>query len=101
MSRNQALPSDGGTLAIVVNGVNHALLAEHHLDAAQPGNRIIGAGLGLQRQGAYVEVVSNDAALRIKAAHIGLAARSTCRFRPMAATSTRRDGEPLKARTAG
>jgi PhoH-like ATPase len=65
----------GGTLAIVVNGVNHALLDEHHLDAAQPGNRIIGAGLGLQREGAYVEVVSNDAALRIKAAHIGLAAK--------------------------
>lgn len=65
----------GGTLAIVVNGVNHALLDEHRLDAAQPGNRIIGAGLGLQREGAYVEVVSNDAALRIKAAHIGLAAK--------------------------
>ncbi len=65
----------GGTLAIVVNGVNHALLAEHHLDAAQPGNRIIGAGLGLQRDGAHVEMVSNDAALRIKAAHIGLAAK--------------------------
>lgn len=65
----------GGTLAIVVNGVNRALLDEHHLDAAQPGNRIIGAGLGFQRQGAHVEVVSNDAALRIKAAHVGLAAK--------------------------
>lgn len=65
----------GGTLAIVLNGVNHALLEEHYLDPAQSGNRIIGAALGLQRQGAHVEVVSNDAALRIKAAHIGLAAK--------------------------
>ena len=65
----------GGTLAIVVNGVNRALLEEHHLDVAQSGNRIIGAALGLKRDGASVEVVSNDAALRIKAAHIGLAAK--------------------------
>ena len=65
----------GGTLAIVLNGVNHTLLAEHYLDAASPDNRIIGAALGLQRDGTEVEVVSNDAALRIKAAHVGLAAK--------------------------
>ncbi len=65
----------GGTLAIVLNGVNHTLLAEHHLDPASPDNRIIGAALGLQRAGTEVEVVSNDAALRIKAAHVGLAAK--------------------------
>ncbi len=65
----------GGTVAIVLNGVNHTLLAEHYLDAASPDNRIIGAALGLQRDGTEVEVVSNDAALRIKAAHVGLAAK--------------------------
>nr|MDQ3354625.1 PIN domain-containing protein [Actinomycetota bacterium] len=65
----------GGTLAIVVNGLSHALLEEHHLDVTQSANRIIGAALGLQRDGAPVEVVSNDAALRIKAAHLGLAAK--------------------------
>ncbi|MGH9264691.1 MAG: PhoH family protein [Acidimicrobiales bacterium] len=65
----------GGTMAIVLNGVNHGLLAEHYLDTAKPDNRIIGAALGLQHQGTPVEVVSNDAALRIKAAHVGLAAK--------------------------
>ncbi|MGH9178311.1 MAG: PhoH family protein [Acidimicrobiales bacterium] len=65
----------GGTLAIVLNGVNHTLLGEHYLDAASPDNRIIGAALGLQLGGADVEVISNDAALRIKAAHLGLAAK--------------------------
>ncbi|HEX2118181.1 MAG TPA: PhoH family protein [Acidimicrobiales bacterium] len=65
----------GGTLAIVLNGVNHGLLAEHYLDTAKSDNRIIGTALGLQHQGTPVEVVSNDAALRIKAAHVGLAAK--------------------------
>ena len=65
----------GGTLAIVLNGVNHTLLAEHYLDPSKPDNRIIGTALGLQHEGTSVEVVSNDAALRIKAAHVGLAAK--------------------------
>lgn len=69
-----ALPH-GGTLAIVLNGVNHSLLAEHYLDPSKPDNRIIGAALGLRHRGTTVEVVSNDAALRIKAAHVGLAAK--------------------------
>jgi len=65
----------GGTLAIVLNGVNHTLLDEHYLDPSVPDNRIIGAALGLRMRGLDVEVVSNDAALRIKAAHVGLAAK--------------------------
>jgi len=65
----------GGTLTIVLNGMNHALLDEHYLDPAKADNRIIGAALGLQGDGSRVEVVSNDAALRIKAAHVGLSAR--------------------------
>jgi PhoH-like ATPase len=69
-----ALPH-GGTLAVVLNGVNNKLLAEHYLDPANPDNRIIGTALGLQHRGTTVEVVSNDAALRIKAAHVGLAAK--------------------------
>jgi len=69
-----ALPH-GGSLAIALNGVNHVLLAEHYLDAATADNRIIGAALGLQADGRTVEVVSNDAALRIKAAHLGLRAK--------------------------
>ncbi len=65
----------GGTLAIVLNGTNQALLAEHYLDPSSPDNRIIGAALGLRSAATSVEVVSNDAALRIKAAHVGLAAK--------------------------
>ena len=69
-----ALPH-GGTLAIVLNGVNATVLGEHYLDVAVPDNRIIGAALALRADGHEVEVVSNDAALRIKAAHLGLAAK--------------------------
>jgi len=65
----------GGSLAIVLNGMNHGLLAEHYLDPAKADNRVIGAALGLQSDGTRVEIVSNDAALRIKAAHIGLSAK--------------------------
>jgi len=65
----------GGTLAVVLNGVNHVLLDEHYLDPATPDNRIIGAALSLRAEGRDVEMVSNDAALRIKAAHLGLAAK--------------------------
>ncbi|MGI8684638.1 MAG: PhoH family protein [Acidimicrobiales bacterium] len=65
----------GGTLAIVLNGTNATMLGEHYLDPAVPDNRIIGAALSLRLDGHDVEVVSNDAALRIKAAHLGLAAK--------------------------
>jgi len=78
----------GGTLAIVLNGVSSSLLAEHYLDPSVPDNRIIGAALGLQHRGTTVEVVSNDAALRIKAAHVGLAAKE---YVPVPAYG--RDGE--------
>jgi PhoH-like ATPase len=62
----------GGTLAILLNGVNHVLLDEHYLDPGKADNRIIGTALS---QAGPVELVSNDAALRIKAAHLGLAAK--------------------------
>lgn len=80
----------GGTLAIVLNGTNHALLAEHYLDPVKADNRIIGAALGLQGGETRVEVVSNDAALRIKAAHVGLSARE---YVPVAAYG-RDEGDP-------
>jgi len=62
-----------GSLRIEVNGVLEHLLREHGLDPAKPDNRIIGAALGQAAHGATT-IVSNDAALRIKAAHLGLAA---------------------------
>lgn len=74
---------DGGTVQIEINGIQKHLLQEHGLDAAVPDNRIIGAALGQTGFGPTV-MISNDAALRIKAAHLGLAAaehRPTRRIR--------------------
>lgn len=62
-----------GTLRIEINGVQKHLLIEHGLDASKPDNRIIGAALG-QANYAPTRMVSNDAALRIKAAHLGIEA---------------------------
>jgi PhoH-like ATPase len=61
----------GGTLRIEVNGIQRHRLIEHGLDPDKPDNRIIGAALG-QAQVAPTRIVSNDAALRIKAAHLGV-----------------------------
>ncbi len=62
-----------GTLQIEINGIQKHLLIEHGLDPAIPDNRIIGAALG-QAAVAATTMISNDAALRIKAAHLGLVA---------------------------
>ena len=62
-----------GTLQIEINGVQKHLLVEHGLDPQLPDNRIIGAALGQTGLGPTV-MVSNDAALRIKAAHLGVGA---------------------------
>lgn len=61
----------GGVLRVEINGIQKHLLREHGLDAEQHDNRIIGAALG-QATTRRVTVVSNDAAFRIKAAHLGL-----------------------------
>ena len=65
--------ASAGTLQIEINGIQKHLLLEHGLDPAVPDNRIIGAALG-QAGIAPTTMISNDAALRIKAAHLGLAA---------------------------
>ena len=64
---------DSGTVQIEVNGVQRNLLVEHGLDPDVPDNRIIGAALG-QARISPTRMISNDAALRIKAAHMGLIA---------------------------
>ncbi|HEY4333718.1 MAG TPA: PhoH family protein [Ilumatobacteraceae bacterium] len=66
-----AAGSHTGTLQIEINGVQKHLLVEHGLDANKPDNRIIGAALGQAMRGP-TRMVSNDAALRIKAAHLGI-----------------------------
>jgi PhoH-like ATPase len=63
----------GGTVRIETNGLHVAEVAAHGLDTAKADNRILAAALG-QAVSAPVTVVSNDAALRIKAAQLGLRA---------------------------
>jgi PhoH-like ATPase len=67
------VPVGEGTLQIEINGIQKHLLVEHGLDVGVPDNRIIGAALGQLAKGSTV-MLSNDAALRIKAAHLGLPA---------------------------
>lgn len=64
---------DGATVHIEVNGVQKGRLIESGLDPVIPDNRIIGAAIG-QSMLAPTKVISNDAGLRIKAAHMGLEA---------------------------
>ncbi len=67
-----ALP-DGGTLHIETNGLALSEIAGFGLDPTRPDNRLLAAALGQRRFGPTI-VVSNDAALRIKAAQVGLEA---------------------------
>ena len=63
----------GGTLRIETNGLLLDEVASKGLDPSKADNRILAAALGQRAQGPTV-VVSNDAALRIKAAQVGLEA---------------------------
>ena len=63
----------GGTLRIETNGLMLDEVASKGLDPTKADNRILAAALGQRAQGQAV-VVSNDAALRIKAAQVGLEA---------------------------
>lgn len=63
----------GGTLRIETNGLHLNEIREHGLDPTKNDNRILAASLGQAVHGRTV-VVSNDAALRIKAAQLGLEA---------------------------
>jgi PhoH-like ATPase len=70
----------GGTLRIETNGLHINEIREHGLDPAKNDNRILAASLG-QAAHARTVVVSNDAALRIKAAQLGLEAIEHQRLR--------------------
>lgn len=67
-----ALPG-GGTLRIETNGLHVDEVTARGLDPRKADNRILAAALGQASLGPIV-VVSNDAALRIKAAQLGLEA---------------------------
>lgn len=65
-------PNDA-TIHIEVNGIQKERLMLNGLNPDVPDNRIIGAALG-QSLIAPTQIISNDAGLRIKAAHLGLIA---------------------------
>lgn len=67
----EPVPVGTSTVQIEINGVQKHRLIEHGLDPAVPDNRIIGAALG-QAEISRTLMLSNDAALRIKAAHLGV-----------------------------
>jgi len=71
--RHPVLLPGGGTLRIETNGLMLDEVAAKGLDPAKADNRILAAALGQQAHGKVV-VVTNDAALRIKAAQVGLTA---------------------------
>lgn len=77
-----ALPG-GGTLRIETNGLHLEEVAARGLDPSKSDNRILAAALGQRSHhpSNSVTVVSNDAALRIKAAQLGLDAREHHRGR--------------------
>jgi PhoH-like ATPase len=70
----------GGTVRIETNGLHLDRLTAQGLDVAKADNRILAAALG-QAEHRPVRVVSNDAALRIKAAQLGLDAAEHHRLR--------------------
>jgi PhoH-like ATPase len=65
--------ASGGTLCIETNGLMLDEVRDKGLDPSVADNRILAAALGQARH-APTTVVSNDAALRIKAAQVGLRA---------------------------
>ncbi|MCX7619703.1 MAG: PhoH family protein [Acidimicrobiales bacterium] len=77
----------GGTLRIETNGLMLDEVAEMGLDPRSPDNRILAAALGQQATGPTT-VVSNDAALRIKAAQVGLSAMEHHRHRQSPQSTT-------------
>ncbi len=77
------VPTGAGsaTIQIEINNIRKHLLVEHGLDPTVPDNRIIGAAIG-QSDFGPTTMISNDAALRIKAAHLGVAAAEHRLTRP-------------------
>lgn len=71
---SKAVPLPGeSSIRIELNGVSSAALKEHHLDPSVADHRIIAAASSLASSGEVV-LVSNDAAMRIKASVLGLTA---------------------------
>lgn len=66
--------ANGGTLRVETNGVHLDEIRVLGLDPVKADNRILAACCGLRADGASVTVVTNDTAMRIKAAQLGFEA---------------------------
>lgn len=66
--------ANGGTLRVETNGVHFDEIRVLGLDPGKADNRILAACCGLRADGASVTVVTNDTAMRIKAAQLGFEA---------------------------
>jgi PhoH-like ATPase len=79
---------NGGSVRVETNGVHLQLIRDLGLDESKPDNRILAACCGLRFEGADVRVITNDTAMRIKAAQLGFEAAEHVRHR-----SNRHDDE--------
>jgi PhoH-like ATPase len=73
--------SHGGTVRVETNGVHLDVIRAIGLDDTKPDNRILAACCGLRANGADVRVLTNDTAMRIKAAQLGFPASEHVRRR--------------------
>ena len=65
---------NGGSVRVETNGVHLEIIREYGLDTTKADNRIIAACCGLRGNGATVRLLTNDTAMRIKAAQLGFEA---------------------------
>jgi len=78
--REPVILPTGGTLRVAINGLLTDRVVALGLDPNSADNRILAAALGLSEESeTRVKVVSADAALRIKAAQLGLVAEDYLR----------------------
>lgn len=72
------LPNDS-SVRVETNGVHLEAIRQFGLDDAKADNRILAACCGLRDNGAVIRLMTNDTALRIKAAQIGFEAHEYVR----------------------
>jgi len=76
LSRSTAISDvqNSSVLRIEVSKIDNSILIDHGLDQYTADNKIIATAINQSKYG-YTSIISNDAALRIKASHLGIPAR--------------------------
>ncbi len=70
---------NGSSVRVETNGVHLEAIRQFGLDDAKADNRILAACCGLRDHGSVIRLMTNDTALRIKAAQIGFEAQEYMR----------------------